>query len=122
MARESIRKHRRLFLTAFALGGVFLAWGIVDRLGWYGTESRYRAAVALADRLDPGWREGVSSNSTDPIPDHENSAILVDSAAEKLPRGWSALRGEWPPIIINPSEPLPTELFEELRSRRGPGW
>ena len=83
-------------------------------MGWYRTERRYQAAVQLADRLDPGWRAGVPSYSTDPIPDHENSAILVDSAAEKLPRGWSALRGDWPPIIINPGEPLPSELFEEF--------
>ena len=46
MARESIRKHRRLLFTAFAFGCVFLVWVIVDRLRWYGTESRYQAAVA----------------------------------------------------------------------------
>ncbi len=96
---------------------VLLAWVVSDWLGRSGTERRYQAVVQEVDHLDPTWRDGISA-SLDPIPDEENSALSIEAAAEKIPPGWSALKGQWPPLQLDPAKPLPAELLAELRLRR----
>ena len=80
-------------------------------------QDRYRAAVAEADRLDPGWREGTSPASSEMIPDDGNSAVLVMASYEKIPRGWQALKGEWPPLSLDPRTPLAPKLLTDLKLR-----
>ena len=117
MAHAFVRRHRRLVIIGSLALAVILAWVVSDWLGRSRTERRYQAVVQEVDRLDPTWREGVSA-SLDPIPDEENSALLIDSAMDKIPPGWSALKGQWPPLVLDPAKPLPAELLAELRLRR----
>ena len=118
MLRNSIRKHRRLVVAAAVIGAFFLAWIAYSGLGQFTADRSYRAAAREADRLDPGWREGIQESSTEPLPDDRNSASLVFSARENIPRGWSALLGAWPPMKLDPAAPLPSELLTVLRKRR----
>jgi hypothetical protein len=72
--------------------------------------------VQQVDRLDPTWREGISA--LDPILDEENSAFMIESAVDKIPVGWSALKGKWPPLELDPAKPIPAPLLAELQVRR----
>jgi hypothetical protein len=94
-----------------------LGWLVIDAVSWYRVERRYRAAVAEADRLDPGWRLGYDPAALEPIPDDQNSARLVLAAVKRMPPKWTALN-QWPPIKVDPARPLPAELLSEFRERR----
>jgi hypothetical protein len=100
------------------IGGIVCAWLAYEFLMSRSAEDRYNAAVAEADRLDPGWREGTSPASSEMIPDDENSAMLVMASYEQIPRGWQALKGEWPPLSLDPRVPLAPELLTDLKLRR----
>jgi hypothetical protein len=116
MAHFFGRRHRRLVTVSVALT-VILAWFVSDWLSRSRTERRYQDVVQQVDRHDPTWRDGISASLT-AIPDEANSALLIVAAMDKIPVGWSALRGQWPPLPLDPGKPLPAELLAELRLRR----
>jgi hypothetical protein len=118
MAHPFVKRHPRLVIFVSLALALTLAWVVSDWLGQSRTERRYQALIQEVDRLDPTWREGISATSLDPIPDEDNSALLVDATVEKIPRGWSALKGQWPPLVLDPAKPIPAELVAELRLRR----
>ena len=116
--RSLFRRRRRLILVAVVVAAPVFVWLAADRLATLTADRRYLAAVAEADRLDPGWREGYVPASVTPVPDDQNSARLVRSAARKVSPGWSALKGKWPPLVLDPAKPLSAEMLAELRGRR----
>src|SRR5262249_18562325 len=67
--------------------------------------SRLAAAVAEADRLDPGWRWGGLEKNRTPLPGAGNAALKVEAAAKHLPG-----TAKWPP------EHSPLEQVRELES------
>jgi hypothetical protein len=114
---EAFIRHRRLTVVGAIVLAVMLAWLGADWLGASRSEQHYQAVVQEVDRVDPTWREGISAALV-PIPDDDNSALRIDAAMERIPPGWSALKGQWPPLVVNPARPLPAELLAELRLRR----
>ena len=113
------RRLRRRVAACCVVGGLVCAWLAYEFLMSRSAEDRYRATVAEADRLDPGWREGTSPASSEMIPDDGNSAVLVMASYEKVPRGLAGgLKGQWPPLSLDPRAPLAPELLTELRLRR----
>jgi len=67
-----------LLVTAFALG-VYVG-RLVDR--------RLADAISAADRDDPFWRFDDLMAHRDPVPDAENSALVVAEAVSRLPENW----------------------------------
>jgi hypothetical protein len=112
---KSTRRHPRLVIAGLVIGGFLCAWIGFDLIKSRTAEERYRAAVAEADRMDPTWREGKSSAEGELIPDDQNSAALVISSFEKIPQGWQARKGAWPPHELDPRQPLAAELLNELK-------
>jgi hypothetical protein len=82
-----------LVVLATAFGaGVYLG-RLVDR--------RLDDAIATADRDDPFWRLDDLMAHRDPVPDEQNSALVVAEALAKVPENWPA--GPKP----LPGEPMP---------------
>jgi hypothetical protein len=111
-------RHRRRVTICSVIGGLIAAWLVYDFWTRRSTEQQYRDAVAEADRLDPNWRKGILAEAPPEIPDEENSALLVISSYEKIPGGWQALKGEWPPLPLKPRQPLAPELLISLKKSR----
>ena len=116
-----IQATRRHPWIAFA-GVLFAAWVIVwlpyDYLSEHQSEGRYRAAVEAANRLDPGWREYIRATPVSAIAGGDNSATLVDRSFDELPRDWSPLGGQWPPLNLDPAQPIGPDVLVEIRVRR----
>src|SRR5439155_21485535 len=96
----------RLLLWAALIGGpilLVLAW-----LGcqWY-WDRDFRAAIAEADRLDPGWRLAELEAGRAQIPDAENAAIQVAAAKKLVPPGWFSIPS------ASPSTPL-EEVLDQI--------
>ena len=68
--------------------------------------SRYRAALALAKRDTPFWSGQAFLDHRVPVPEGENSALVVAAAAERLPEQWP------PPAPATPSTPNPPPSLE----------
>jgi hypothetical protein len=115
---KSPRRRRHLIVAGAVIGGLICAWLGYEFLSRRTTEQRYAAAVAEADRVDPTWREGISPSAGEPIPDDQNSAVLVISSFEKIPQGWPAIKGARPPVQLDPGQPLTAELLNELKRVR----
>src|SRR2546421_8755651 len=86
MFRHAPRRRwlRRMALTvalALALPWVWAGWNLYR----YGND--LEAAIAEADRLDPGWRLEELEAKRDAPPDAENAALRVMSLAQKFPTG-----------------------------------
>jgi hypothetical protein len=107
-----------MMIAGCVAGGLCCAWIGYSLLMSQTAEQRYRAAALLADRLDPSWREGISPNASEVIADDENSALLVIASYEQIPRGWQPLKGQWPPLLLDPRVPLAPKLLADLKSRR----
>jgi hypothetical protein len=112
------RRSRRWVAICWVIGGSIAAWLAYELWTRQSTEQRYRDAVAEADRLDPGWRDGILPEAREEIPDDENSAMLVMSTYEKIPSGWQALKGQWPPLELGPRQPIAPKLLTALKDRR----
>ena len=89
------------------IGGVilliFVALGVVAWQIQSSIDRRLDAAIADADRLDPGWRlEEVFANRFDP-PDGEDSADHVLVVIDRLPEGW-------------PGDEIKTLLDEQIKT------
>jgi hypothetical protein len=79
-------RHRKvvgvLAFLAFAVAGVFAVKMFVDwrlRADWAGAE-------AETDQLDPGWRLKEVLARLQPIPDDQNSALLIRELADRKPK------------------------------------
>ncbi len=74
----------------------------------YKAEERVKAAIAEADRLDPGWRfeELVARRAQERIPDAENGALHVMATAKLLPRPHEDWRPQSGPAWPTRSRPL----------------
>jgi hypothetical protein len=57
---------------------------------WYRTRAEYEAAVAEADRLDPGWRLEELEAKQPSVPDSANATIQIVAARKLLPNPWSS--------------------------------
>jgi hypothetical protein len=115
---QSIRRHSRFAVAGAVIVGLMCAWLGYDLLSRQTTEERYRAAVAEADRLDPTWREGTSAGADERIPDDQNSAMLVMSSFEKIPRGWAAFKGGPLLLELDRDRPPTAEALAELNRWR----
>jgi len=111
-------RRRRSVAICSVIGGVIAAWLAYDFWTRRSTEQSYRDAMAEADRLDPKWRKGILAEAPPEIPDDENSALLVLSSYEKIPGGWQALKGQWPPLPLKPRQSLAPELLIALKKSR----
>ena len=86
---QRFRTHWRGILVVCALLLILgsLALTMLNNQSWQ-ADRRYEAAVAEADRLDPGWRLDQILASREKLPDDANSALRVRAIAEQLPGGW----------------------------------
>jgi hypothetical protein len=66
-----------------------LAIGIVYLIHY--PDRALHAAIAEADRLDPGWRMADLQAKRAVIPDEENSALVITAALKLLPASWPFL-------------------------------
>src|SRR5260370_41379710 len=84
----SSKPRRRMLWWSAVIGGLpllaILAWLAYF---WY-ADREYRAAIAEADRLDPGWRLADLEAARAEVPDAENAALQVLTAKRLLPAGW----------------------------------
>jgi hypothetical protein len=122
----TVKPHRnwplRLTYAAAALT-VLLLVGSPLGVRWYvlwSAESHLAAAIAEADRLDPGWRWEELEAKRAEVPEAENSALLVRRAGKLFPKDWMESRqlpnGEMRFLDIEVSYiPLGVLLNEELR-------
>jgi hypothetical protein len=69
----------QLMMMASFGTGVYLGWQVDTRLA---------AAKAAADEDDPYWRLDDLLAHRDPVPDEENSALVVAEAMELIPASW----------------------------------
>ncbi len=112
-------RHRPVRALALALLAVLIVtWIVYEFLSRRTVEARYRAAVAEADRLDPGWWDGNAPSNVDPIPDDQNSANLVISSYEQIPRGWDSSKGYYWVFEMDPARRMLPAMASELRQRR----
>jgi hypothetical protein len=89
---------------------------------WHGARMEVAAAVAEADRLDPGWRfEDMVADRRLPPPER-NSALQVFKVKSLLPRGWPnpPANGKDKPAAENdpPAPPEPTRLLTAREARQ----
>jgi hypothetical protein len=108
------RRYVLLVALLLAVASAYaLAIGVLDHFA----DRRYRAAVAEADRLDPGWRADDLVAQLEPIPDAENSALRVLEVDKGLPAGWAKLSDEERlfPRNLHPEAPLAAKEVEALR-------
>ncbi len=75
----------RLFLVVVVL--ILLVVGVSIYLRIVGG-NRLAAAIAEADRVDPGWRWDELQAKRAEVPDKENAALRVLAAVKLLPEGW----------------------------------
>jgi hypothetical protein len=90
-----------LVILPIAFGTGIYLWRIVDR--------RLADAISAADRDDPYWRLDDLMAHRDPVPDEENSALIVAEVLSMVPEGWP--KGPMPTDGV-PAPPLPTELMK----------
>jgi hypothetical protein len=129
------RRRWKRWVVVFGLlslvGATVLLWGWVQ----WSAARKLEREVALADRLDPGWRLADLMAARRPVPAATNSASQVLHAEKALPDGWPDakeppfeppapkpgenrdLAGEPPADPADPAEPLltGTDLEDALR-------
>jgi hypothetical protein len=110
-----VRWGRRIFLAAVAL--VVLA--VLSMVGLYfyqrhRGERALQAAMAEADRDDPGWRLEDIEAQRSKVPPGDNAAIPLLKAAESIPDAWAI---DVPPAIesLPPTTALDAGETEQLR-------
>ena len=72
-------RGRRPGLGGVGAGALIAAWAVYLSMSG---ERRLRAAVAEADRLDPGWRFAELEAARAKVPDDRNGALVVTAAAK----------------------------------------
>jgi hypothetical protein len=91
-------------IVLVVLAAAFAAGAYLGRA----VDRRLAAAVAAADRDDPAWRLDDLMARRDPVPDGENSALVVAEALAQLPADWPT--GPPPPGMPGP----PNEVMDAL--------
>jgi hypothetical protein len=90
-ASHTRRRRMGCIGTTAVLATLFgVPWIFLDRV----TVHRLNKAVAEADRTDPGWRRADLWAARAPVPDAENSALLVQRVLDELPAHWMAESAE----------------------------
>ncbi len=91
MEIEAIPKPRRP-IRRMLMWGAPIACPVIFLMAWLGYEwyqdRELRAAIAEADRLDPGWRLAELEAARAEVPDEENAALQVLAARRLIPPGW----------------------------------
>jgi hypothetical protein len=116
--RPPLRRRRWRWIILGALAALAAGLGVYTYLE-FTSESELLAAIAEADRLDPGWRFEDIEAARPSIPDAENSALLVAAAYPKIPKTLLAPRPDGGPTIWeeSPSElRLDDDRLSELRA------
>jgi hypothetical protein len=86
------RRRLLLWVAVFGCPAVLILTWLAYR--WYlGRE--YRAAIAEADRLDPGWRLFELEAARAEVPDEENAALQILAAKKLMPAGWFQNVPKW---------------------------
>jgi hypothetical protein len=75
---------------------------------------RLEEAVAELDRAEPGWRLRDIEDAREPVPDAENSALVVVDVARRLPKGWPTYELSTRYADLPPQEQLGGEDFTLL--------
>jgi hypothetical protein len=84
-ARPRNRFRRRLLVGTLAGAALLAGLWVYFTLAW---KWELQAAIAEADRLDPGWRFEDLEAAREPVPDAENSASIVLAVAAAVPARW----------------------------------
>ena len=87
-----------LFVLAVAL----LMWGYSRRM----SKGRLADAIAAADRDDPNWRLDDLMAHREPVPDAENSALIVAKVLSLLPDYWPSGPKPQSGVVGPPLPPL----------------
>ncbi len=114
--RSQRRRRLRALLAFFALFFALLIISYFSLRVYYDhkADKRLQAAIAEADRTDPGWRleDILAEINANPIPDEENSALVVMKIHERLPKHWPMHKPA--PVVddtarswMEPTEPEP---------------
>ncbi len=117
------RSRWRRWLLFGAVAAVAAAVGAYFTIE-YLRDRELREAVAEADRLDPGWRFDALEAARADVPDGENGATLVLSAAAKKPGGWLVPAGAGPGLderlgdVALPARPDDDDV-KQLRAELG---
>jgi hypothetical protein len=84
------RVRRRIFLAFLATlaAGAALVWYFLAE-SEASAERRLAAALAEADRLDPGWRLSDLEARRAAVPDGKNAALVVFAVANLMPADWN---------------------------------
>src|SRR5262249_26471703 len=93
-----------LVLVAGFCAGMYIG-RFVDR--------RLAAAIAAAARDEPHWRINDLVAHREPVPDDQNSALVVAEVVALLPKGWP---GPSPPA---PGQPLPAKTKAQHTLEQG---
>lgn len=94
-------------LLAVAFGAGVYAGRLVDR--------RLAAAIAAADRDDPDWRLDDLLAHREPVPEAENSALVVAEAVAQLPENWPSPHRTAPGAPAPPPSPA-QDAFDALET------
>jgi hypothetical protein len=111
--KRRLRWWKRLLIVFLLMVSLLLAaYGVFHGIGY----RQLLAAIAEADRLDPGWRLQELEDQREAVPDQENSAKQVLAAVDLVPRHHDNLRLLYFSLL---RAPLPQEVEPALaRARR----
>jgi hypothetical protein len=88
--------HRSRWRRRTGIIGVLLFLAALGAAYWpvlrYLREKELRKALTEVDQSDPGWRWDEMESLRATIPDNENAALVLLSAAQQLPQGWPVWR------------------------------
>jgi hypothetical protein len=97
--------HASLLVLAAFFGAIAL---VLRPQAGPSPEDELRAALAEAERLDPGWRPEEIEARRPHLPDAVNSAVCVQEVCERLPPDWPDARllrlKERPPHLLHEEE------------------
>jgi hypothetical protein len=82
------KRRRRLAFLACTVFLLLAGAVLIVRMVLLPSERELQAALAEADRLDPGWRLEELEARRRPVPDEENGALLIISIGHVLNVGW----------------------------------
>jgi hypothetical protein len=85
-----IAKPRRRWLKRVGCGLLMLLILANGAWAWrhHSAQQRLDEVLTELDRTDPGWRPDDIEAAREQIPEEENSAGVINAAAQQLPRSW----------------------------------
>ncbi|QEH31854.1 hypothetical protein OJF2_03210 [Aquisphaera giovannonii] len=91
------RPRRWPWVAAATIAAILtIAFGVGVYAGRY-VDRRLAQAISASDRDDPNWRLDDLMAAREPVPDEENSAIVVAEVVSMLPEGWPGARAPGSP-------------------------